>query len=148
MLTARGYAGAALAGGKIYVIGGYNGKEALAVNEGYLPDRDGSGETPWVEGAPLPEGRYAMGVVSVADLIQVIGGEVEGSGAYTLLTYNPQGDLWQQIEAPKLTQPWSHMGLVSLTTQVYSIGGKVDVTPSAQNLAYQAVFTVAIPLVR
>ncbi|PIW19903.1 MAG: galactose oxidase, partial [Anaerolineae bacterium CG17_big_fil_post_rev_8_21_14_2_50_57_27] len=52
MPTARGFAGAAVAGGKIYVIGGYDGKEALAVNEEYLPERD-----TWSRRAPLPAGR-------------------------------------------------------------------------------------------
>ena len=148
MPTARGFAGASAAGGKIYVLGGYDGKKALTVNEVYLPEREGSNEPAWIPAASMPQGRYAMGVVSVADIIQVVGGEADGEIITLVLGYDPQVDSWQPIQTSALPLPLSHSGVVSVTTLVYSFGGKEGTLPSDQNIAYQPVFTVAIPLVR
>jgi len=142
MATARGYAGAAAAGGKIYVIGGYDGKEALAVNEEYLPERD-----TWSQRAPLPAGRYALGVASIADIIHVVGGEGETGSSLPPLQYFHQQDQWQEFESP-FPQRWSHLGLVPLQTQLYGVGGRWNGIPAAQNLSYQAIYTITIPIVR
>lgn len=143
MPTARGFAGAAEAGGKIYVMGGYDGKHILAVNEIYAPDQEGVGEKPWSEGAPIPQGRYAMGVASVADIIHMMGGKGEESQAFFPLEYFPQRDEWENFDSPVI-QTWSYLGLVSMETQIYMIGGVINDKPTDQNLAYQAIFTVII----
>ncbi len=141
MPTMRGFAGAAIAGGKIYVIGGYDGKEALTVNEEYLPERD-----TWSRRAPLPEGRYAMGVASIADIIHVVGGEGETGSSLPPLQYVHQQDQWQEFEGP-LSQRWSHLGLVPFQTQLYGVGGRWNDIPAAQNLSYQAIYTILIPII-
>jgi len=141
MPTARGFAGAAVAGGKIYVIGGYDGKEALAVNEEYLPERD-----TWSRRAPLPAGRYAMGVASIADIIHVVGGEGETGSTLPPLQYVHQQDKWQAFESP-LSENWSHLGVVPTGTQLYILGGRLGGISTAQNLAYQAIYTVQIPII-
>ena len=141
MPTARGFAGAAVAGGKIYVIGGYDGKEALAVNEEYLPERD-----TWSRRAPLPAGRYAMGVASIADIIHVVGGEGETDSLLHPLQYVHQQDQWQEFESPH-SENWSHLGLVPFQTQLYGVGGWWNDMPAAQNLSYQAIYTIMIPIV-
>ena len=147
MGSARGYAGAAIAGGKVYVIGGYDGEKALAVNEIYLPERDNGQGIPWISGAPLPAGRYAMGVASIADIILVIGGLDDGEQNIEALEYSPQVDEWQMIERPAL-ENWAYLGLVSLETHLYALGGLVGDIPNSQTLAYQAIYTISIPLVR
>ncbi len=142
MPTARAYAGAAAAGGGIYVLGGYNGKQVLAVNEEYLPERDS-----WSRRAPLPAGRYAIGAASIADMIYVIGGEGETDSApLPPLQYLHQQDKWQAFENP-FQQQWSHLGLVPLQTQLYGVGGRWNGIPTAQNLSYQAIYTIMIPIV-
>ena len=141
MPTARGFAGAAVAGGKIYVIGGYDGKEALAVNEEYLPERD-----TWSRRAPLPAGRYAMGVASIADIIHVVGGEGETGSLLHPLQYVHQQDQWQEFEG-SLSENWSHLGVVPTGTQLYILGGRLGGISTAQNLAYQAIYTVQIPII-
>jgi DNA-binding CsgD family transcriptional regulator len=146
MPTARAFAGAASAAGKIYVFGGYDGKAPLAINEVYQPDRDQTGEYPWGMAAPLPEGRYAMGATSLADIVLVVGGE-SSMTEFTALEYFPQQDLWQVLE-PLGAQPPSHLGLAALETKLYLLGGRVDGNPITQNLAYQAIYTVAIPVLR
>ena len=51
MPTARSYTSAAVAGRKIYVLGGYNKDGALPTNEVYSPDWESSVNTPWAKAA-------------------------------------------------------------------------------------------------
>jgi N-acetylneuraminic acid mutarotase len=141
MPTARGFAGAAIAGGRIYLTGGYDGKEALAVNEEYLPERD-----TWSRRAPLPAGRYALGEASIADILYVVGGEGKADSLLQPLQYIRQQDQWQEFEGP-FSQRWSHLGLVPFQTQLYGVGGWWNGIPATQNLSYQAVYTVQIPII-
>jgi kelch-like protein 18 len=141
MPTARGFAGAAIAGGSIYVIGGYDGKESLAVNEEYLPERD-----TWSRRAPLPVGRHAFGIASIAEFIYLVGGEGETGSSLLPLQYFPQQDQWQEFESP-FSQRWSHLGLVPFQTQFYGVGGRWNGIPVAQNLSYQAIYTIMMPVI-
>ncbi len=147
MPTARGYAGAVVAGGKIFVIGGYAGDQALTANEEYLPDRDNGRDNPWTTRAPLPAGRYAMGVASVADIVYVVGSAGDGKNAAPLIEYFYQQDAWQTFESPALAG-WSHLGLVPIERYLYVIGGQADQTPVAQNVAYQALYSILLPVIR
>ncbi len=144
MPTARGFAGTALAAGKLFVIGGYDGKRALAANEIYVPDRDNGQENPWSQGKPLPQGRYAMGMTSVADIIHLLGGEGDPKTQLLSLEYFSHKDEWQPFESP-LARPWSRFSLVPLETQLYLIGGRSGDHPIGRNLSYQAIFTVLFP---
>ena len=147
MPTARAFAGAAVAGNHIYVMGGYDGSAALIDNEEYSPEADGELETPWTRRASLPSGRYSMGTASVAGLIFLIGGQGEEKRALLPLEYLPQQDRWQNLETPVASQ-WTRLALVSTDTQIYAFGGILDGTPTAQNSAYQAVYTIIIPSLR
>jgi DNA-binding CsgD family transcriptional regulator len=144
MPTARAYSGATVAGGKVYVLGGYDGAEALTNNEVYLPDREG--ESPWERGEAMPEGRYAMGVVSVGDIIQVIGGQNEAGSQPVPLAYFPQLDQWQYTQEAVFPHAAS-LGLVPLGVNLFSLGGQVDQVPSGQNQAYQFMYTISIPVI-
>jgi DNA-binding CsgD family transcriptional regulator len=146
MPTARGYAGAVVASGAIYVLGGYDGTKALQTNEVYFPERDNDHEAPWLTAASLPEGRYAMGVASVAGIVHIIGGIGE-QGALRPLEFFPQRDEWQQFESP-LSQTWSGLRLVSIETYLYALGGRLDGTITEEHQAYQAIYTVLFPVVK
>ena len=146
MPTARAYCGAVLAASKIYVIGGFDGQQALDVNEIYFPDRDQGGDQPWLAGAPMPSRRYGMGVSSVADLIQVIGGQGEGDTSVSY-QYSPPGNNWIVIESPS-TLGWSYMAVVHSGTQLFAVGGKLGENPTGISMKYQAIYTVLMPLVR
>jgi hypothetical protein len=147
MPTRRGFVGASVAGGIIYVLGGYDGQAALAVNEVYQPDRDNGQGNPWSQSAPLPSGRYAMGVASVADVIHVIGGKGNGSEVLPPLEYLPSTNYWQVNENP-LQRTWSSLGLVPLGPRLYILGGRLNESPTAQNMSYQAFYTIAIPVIK
>jgi DNA-binding CsgD family transcriptional regulator len=144
MPTARGYAGAAIVGGKIHVIGGCDDKQALAVNEQYSPDRDSGDQTPWASRQPLPSPRCAMGVASVADFVYVIGGRGASNTVAPPLQYLSL-DKWQEIDSPA-SRIGSNLALVPVQTFIYAFGGQIDKSVTSQNLAYQAIYTIIIPV--
>jgi len=146
MPTARGYAGTAVAGGGIYVIGGYDGKQALSVNEQYVPASDTGSESPWRELIPLPEGRFGMGIASIADIIYVVGGE-GGSQALPPLAYFPDAGQWQSIEIP-VTDPWAKPGLAVVETKLHVLGGVHSGSLTTEHFTFQAIYTINIPIVR
>jgi DNA-binding CsgD family transcriptional regulator/N-acetylneuraminic acid mutarotase len=147
MPTARAFAGAVSTSGKIIIIGGYDGTHALSVNEIYFPDRDKEEDNPWMVGEPMPEGRYSFGVASVADMLQVVGGIGNDQDVDTILAYQPQTDSWQVIaESP--SRNWAHFGFVTWGPYWYIQGGKIDDVFTGQNMSYQALFTISLPIVR
>ena len=145
MPTARAFAGAAIAGGSIYVIGGTAGGPALAVNEEYLPERDSGTANPWLSRSPIPQARFAMGLTSIADIIYAVGGLGNSAAALPSLQYLHQQDQWQTIENPPV-QSWSNLGLAPLQTRLYALGGSQNGQPAAQNLSYQAIYTISLPI--
>lgn len=147
MPTARGYAGAVSAGGRIYVIGGYDGINALAVNEVYTPERDDGLHHPWEKGTAMPIARYGMGITSIADIIYILGGEGADWQDLPPLEYSPQFDRWQQLQNP-FSFRWSKLGLISMETHLYALGGTIEGAPSGKNVSYQVIYTISIPLVR
>ena len=148
MPTARGYAGVAVSGGKVFIVGGYNElDEVLALNHAYEPIKDVTGENPWTQAAPLPIPLYSVGMTSTADIIYVVGGKGEDSIGLSMLHYLPSDDKWVILESP-YEQTLSNQGVVSLETFVYILGGEINNHPVAENRAYRAMYTVVIPLVR
>jgi DNA-binding CsgD family transcriptional regulator/N-acetylneuraminic acid mutarotase len=147
MPTARALCGAALSGGQIHVIGGYTGHEVLTVNEIYLPSRDNGNDNPWEIGPSLPEGRYAMGIANVSDLIYIIGGIGEEASEQPIMELSPTSTEWQTLSA-SIPATWSFLGTAPLGQYLYMMGGLVEDNPTALNLSYQAIYTVVIPLVR
>jgi hypothetical protein len=74
-----------------------------------------------------------------------LGGISQANSNYGLI-YIPQSDTWQSLEAAP--QPLgAYFGLTSIGPQLYIVGGKVDASPSDQNLTYQALITLSIPII-
>jgi len=147
MVAARAYAGAAQASGKIFVVGGYDGNHALASSEVYAPGMDDGQNDPWDQGDPMPEGRYGMGIASVADILYIVGGKNDSGQPLSPIGYSPQVKTWNQIENPA-TQIWADLGLVPMGTQIFAFGGQIDGQPTGESYAYQAIYTVVIPFIR
>lgn len=145
MPTARGFAGAAVASGKIYVVGGRDGEHVLAVNEEYSPEAEVNGEPAWQIRAPLPEGRSAVAMTSLADTLYLVGGE-GGSSPWPSLEYFPQQDQWQPFDAP-FNQAWVKLGLAGVGTNLYAFGGTKNGVATAEHLTYQALYTIVLPVI-
>jgi N-acetylneuraminic acid mutarotase len=144
MPTARAFAGAATSGDRVFVIGGENASGVLGVNEIYLPVLDGSGESPWLIGSALPEGRAGIGVASFSDFIYVIGGRGADERSLPSLQYISQQESWQAFDAP-FNAAWSDFGLAAAGSQVFVLGGRAGGQTLANLMVYQAVYTVSIP---
>lgn len=149
MPGARAFAGAVVVLDKIYIIGGLDGNNVLSTNDIFSPNREGIGTNLWSTGKSLPEKRYAMGIASIADIIVVMGGKGNEKGNIVLrsLEYRQEVDQWQQIGS-LIPDYWSNLSLVTLGTQMYVIGGIIDGDITTRNLAYQAIYTFSLPLIR
>jgi DNA-binding CsgD family transcriptional regulator len=145
MPAARAFAGAAVAGGRIYVVGGTDG-EPLTVNEEYSPAEDAAGANPWHERAGLPDGRYGMGVASIADILHVVGGTTGGPEPQPL-KYFPQQNVWQPFELPERSAG-AGLGVAVVEADLHVLGGQAQSAPTAQHLAYRAIYTVVLPIVQ
>lgn len=153
MPTARAFSAAAVAGGKIYVVGGFDGKSTLTTSEAYNPSLEASSASPWSTAPPLPQGRWGMGAAGIADTLLIIGGASAPPG--TLISeatpaayqFFPSQDAWTLIEQPG-EQLWTGLSAASLEQYVYAVGGTLSGAITSQVQAYQAVYTVLIPIIR
>ena len=144
--TPRAFSGAASAGGKIYVIGGSAGESPLDVNEIYTPARDGTGAiSPWETGFPIPDARLGFQAATIADTIYILGGSSQANSNYGLI-YIPQSDTWQSLEASP-SPLGAYFGLASIGPLLYIVGGESEAAIRDQNLAYQALITLSIPII-
>jgi len=146
--TPRAYAAAVEAGGKILVMGGYDGKNALSINEAYYPSRETDGEKAWEELSPLPGARYAMGVAHLAGLVYLLGGAgSQGISAdLPALQYHIQTDRWFEFESapePAGESP----AVLPAGNFLYVIGGETQTGLSASHQAYQAIYTISVPVI-
>ena len=147
--TARAFASGVVVADKIFVMGGYDGKEALDSNLIFFPDRDQENAIPWENAAPLPEGRYAMGVAYITDKIYVLGGIQAHSTSVPQWTFHSDTNEWiVHPEAENENNPnWSHSGIAIVGSNVYAVGGILDGFPTSQNISFQAVYTVPLPVI-
>jgi hypothetical protein len=97
------------------------GRRALRSVEIYDPETD-----TWSEGAPMPEGRHAMGAALGADgRIYVVGGAVSYSsprGKDDVFVYDPVADAWSR--GPRLREGrYHHAVTVTPEGKIYVVGG-------------------------
>lgn len=145
MPTARGFCGVAEANGRIYVIGGIDGDDAVDANEIYSPARDNNQNNPWTTGFPIPETRFGVRAANIADTIYVFGGEIQNSNRVGLI-YFPQTNIWQSLESSPYPLG-EDFGMTSIGTNLFFMGGMVASAYSNQNLTYQAIITLSIPII-
>ena len=133
---------------KIFVLGGYDGQKALTTNTAYYPSRDLAGEDPWETLAPLPEGRYAMGVTHLANVIYLAGGITDqGTLARITIQYIPPSNEWAEYDAPPIPAG-AHGVLLSSGGFLHYLGGESTQGLLATHEAYQAIYTYSIPILR
>jgi hypothetical protein len=88
--------------------------------------------------------------VSETFTLTLNGTTLSGTGAGNppvALVYSPQGDTWEQLETPPLGG-WTQLAVAAVGTNLYAFGGLVeDGKPTAAQWSYQALYTIAIPLV-
>lgn len=143
----RAYAGAAILNNKILIIGGFDGEYALQDNQAYFPNRDSSGEVAWEDFQPLPEERYAMGVTQLGDLIFVFGGlEKSGNAAASSFQFTVPTDLWTEVNPPPVAVG-AYPAILASGNYIYLCGGETSGGLAADNQAYQAIYTISVPII-
>ena len=147
MPTARAFSGVSIIDEKIYVIGGFDGEKSLPNIEIYTPDFEGNEESPWEIDNPLPNPRYASGVASLAGTMYVIGGMSDRQEKLVHVGKANNAPGWTEF-TQVINEDFAYLGIVAVGTHLYVIGGELDGVITDQNLAYQAIYSINLPVVR
>ncbi len=147
MKIPRRFAGAAVASGLVYLMGGESSDgKAMENNDVYQPALDDGKSTPWSAASALPEGRLGMGITSIADIIYLAGGIGNQDGDAPALIYFPDENKWLSFVTPQANlgrQP----GFESIGATMYLMGGESGGVALSSFRSYQAIYTVSIPLI-
>ncbi len=147
MQTTIAYSSAVVLGGQIHLIGGKNESGVIGNHYVYYPQRELLGENAWEDAADMPEARYGMNSIVLADMVYTAGGKGSNEEFLPIIQYLPPRDSWVEIETPP-----NEIGLLpavlSYETRLYILGGMNSEGYSDQSLAYQAVYTVLVPVIQ
>ncbi len=138
---------AVVIGGRIHIMGGVNDKEILDTHQVYFPERDEIGEPAWLDAANLPTPRYDMNSTVLADMIYIAGGKDDNGELLPVIQYLPPKDSWAEIDSPPVAIG-DLPAVIPYETKLYVLGGLTEDGFSNQSLAYQAVYTILVPVVR
>lgn len=141
------YASAAVVGGQIHLFGGKDNKDVLNTHYIYYPQRENSNEDPWEISAGLPEPRYGMNSIVLADMVYLAGGKNHNDEYLLPIQYLPPKDSWVEIDSPPVEIGFAP-AVLPYETRLYVIGGYNSDGYSNQSLVYQAVYTILVPVVR
>jgi DNA-binding CsgD family transcriptional regulator len=149
MSAPRAYLSVVVDGPKILVLGGFDGKQALTLNEAYFPTRDESGDTAWESLPPLPQGRYAMGAAHLTNLVYLLGGlgNDQSSAIPQGIQFNLQTNEWSNFSLPAGSMV-AYPVLIDSGNFLYLMGGETTQGVSASNLSYQAMYTISVPILQ
>lgn len=132
--TPRSQLAAATVGGRIYAIGGYDGQRELAVCEYY---QIATGQ--WFSCAPMTIPRGGLGLAQVGAALYAVGGGLSGFIGFNE-RYDTEADKWAPFEmpAPRMGD-WRNVGVASLPTEFYVIGGSTRGVPLSDNYVYEVL---------
>lgn len=118
MPTARSRTAAGEISGIIYVVGGFDDTNFLAINEAYDPVAN-----KWMEKSPMPTARDLMGTNNavVDGRLYVIGGNAKGYCTSANEAYDPATDTWT-TRAPMPTAR-CNLAVVAVDGLIYALGG-------------------------
>ena len=132
MPTARGALSVTVHDGKLYAIGGYEGRANSAAVEAYDPVRNS-----WSARAPLPTPRDHLATTTAAGKLYAIGGRLKGDYHRNLSVtevYDPLSDKWSK--APDLPTARSGITAAEAGGRVYVFGGEGTDGTFRENEAY------------
>jgi len=132
MPTARGALSVTVHDGKLYAIGGYEGRVNSAAVEAYDPVRNS-----WSARAPLPTPRDHLATTTAAGKLYAIGGRLKGDYHRNLSVtevYDPLSDKWSK--APDLPTARSAITAAEAGGRVYVFGGEGADGTFRENEAY------------
>lgn len=118
------HVGSGVAGGRLYIIGGYS-KSGLSVWNpvatvyAYDPAMDS-----WTERASMPTARGALSVTEHDGMLYAIGGYDRNANNAQVEVYDPARNQWTSV-AP-LPTPRDHLATAMVAGKIYAIGGRLD----------------------
>lgn len=132
MPTARGALSVTVHEGKLYAIGGYEGRANSGAVEAYDPVRNS-----WTSRAPLPTPRDHLATATAAGKVYAIGGRLKGDYHRNLSVtevYDPNADTWSRA----LDLPTARSGITAAEVgdRVYVFGGEGADGTFRENEAY------------
>ncbi len=132
MPTARGALAVAVHDGRLYAIGGYDGKANSAAVEVYDPEAD-----QWTARAPLPTPRDHLAAAAVSGKIYAIGGRLKGDYRRNLSVteaYDVGADRWTRVA--DLPTARSGITAAQVDGMIYVLGGEGGEGTFDENEAY------------
>jgi DNA-binding CsgD family transcriptional regulator len=144
---ARGFAGAAVVGGRIYVVGGESQGGKLSVNEVNDLRLDSSDASEWQTEEPLPTPASDIGLINVADLVYGVVSENGANGIYVF--HNAPDDSkksWEFLPMP--FEFGARFSTIMLGTRLYILGGYLADKQLSLNIAYDAIYTIVLPITK
>lgn len=118
------HAGIGVAGGKLYVIGGYTQSglsvwHPVATVYAYDPATD-----TWVERAPMPTPRGALSVTEHNGKLYAIGGYDRKANIAAVEVYDPEHNTW--AKRASLPTPRDHLATATVSGKLYALGGRLN----------------------
>lgn len=131
------HVGIGVAGGKLYVIGGYTQSgfsvwQPVATVYAYDPATNA-----WSERAPMPTPRGALSVTEHNGKLYAIGGYDRTANNAAVEVYDPERNTW--AERAPLPTPRDHLAAATVSGKVYAIGGRLN-GDYRQNLSITEVY--------
>jgi N-acetylneuraminic acid mutarotase len=117
------HVGIAVAGGRLYVIGGYKQSglsvwQPVATLYAYDPATD-----TWAERAPMPTARGALSVTVLDGHLYAIGGHDGTANTAAVEVYDPAQNRW--TTRASLPTPRDHLASATVAGKLYAIGGRL-----------------------
>lgn len=115
--TPRNHLGAAVANGKIHVVGGrVGGNMTMTTHEIYDPASDS-----WTAAAAVPTGRSGIAVVEHQGHVYVFGGETSGKTFSEAERFNARTGTWESL--PPMPTARHGLGAAAVGASIYVISG-------------------------
>ena len=111
----------AAVGGKVYVVGGSVGGDAVPLIDEYDPPSDGVAR----DARPMPKGLDHLGVAVIGGKIITVGGfigSVHRGAVSDVYEYDPAANTWRALAPMK--NPRGSVGVAVLDGKVHAIGGR------------------------
>ncbi len=143
----RAYLSAVVLGGQIHLMGGKNENGVLKDHLVYYPQRELLEENAWENAAELPEARYGMNSIVLADMVYTAGGKGAKEEFLPVIQYLPPKDIWVEVDSPP-TEIGIFPAVLPYETRLYVLGGQNSSGYEDQALVFQAVYTILVPVIR
>ncbi len=136
---AKAFAAGGQVTGKLYVVGGVGGDNGEAALDS-CHTFDTVTET-WADCPPMLSPRAGAGAAVLFNKLYVIGGRNADEPVAFSEFFDPNTATWQVVNTPMLegSPAWANMGVASVETRIYALGGRRDGELQTDSFVYTPV---------